>query len=85
MRRLGLRDQRTDRVQLTCAAHIGHMKSKSTLVIEMASTKSRRSTLAELGHTSTRVMKMALIKLRRKAKASSLAEVGYTSTLVSHS
>ena len=69
MRRLGPSDQGPE--NRPCAAHIGHKKSKT------ASNKSRRRMmaswhLAEAGHASTCVMKVASVKSRRKAKESDL-------------
>ena len=81
MRRLGPSDQGPE--NRPCAAHIGHKKSKTV------SNKSRRRMmaswhLAESGHASTCVMKVASVKSRRKAKESTMAEVGHVLTLVSH-
>ena len=81
MIRLGLKNQEAN--DGAWAAHIGHKKSKT------ASNKSRRRMmaswhLAEAGHASTCVMKVASVKSRRKAKESTMAEVGHVLTLVSH-
>ena len=42
-RRLGLRDQRPEKKP--CVSHIGHRKTKSTCVMEMALSKSRKMTI----------------------------------------
>ena len=42
-RRLGLGDQRPE--NKPCVAHIGHRKTKSTCVMEMALSKSRKMTI----------------------------------------
>ena len=61
MRRLRPKDHRPENGP--CATHIGHVKSKSTWAMRMASTKSRTRTMAschlvEARHASTWVIKM---------------------------